>query len=58
MGRLWWSGVVVAGGGGTCRRKGEARSPTAHSTDTWNSSRSERKVMASGELREEKTGGS
>lgn len=55
MGRLWWSGVVV---GGTCRRKGVAQSPTAHSINTWNSSQSERKVMASGELREEKTGGS
>ena len=50
--------VEWSGGGGTCRRKRGAQSPTAHSINTWNSSQSERKVMASGELREEKTGGS
>lgn len=48
MGQLWRSGVP------TGRRKGVAKSPTAHYMDTWNISRSEWKVMASRELREEK----
>lgn len=45
----WW---------GTCRRKGVPESPTAPYLGGWNSSWSERKVMASEGLREEKIGSS